>query len=120
LAQAFFLMSEAAFAEAHLGKGGPKHKKLGKLAALSAASAAVTVVKETNSCSVDDAAHRVSRATGIGSAELKKFRDNLHRGTAHPLADSFYKTDLKKLRPMPSTEIDSFLVAVKKLHRLYL
>jgi hypothetical protein len=118
--EAFILLAEAAFAKDHIGKSGPKHQKLGKLASLSAAAAAVTIIKDINGCLVSDAVRQVSRATGIDSNELKKFRDALHRGTAHRLADLHYQGHLETIRPMTAAQRDAFLVSVKRLHRLYL
>ena len=71
------------------GKPGPKPIPFGKMVALSAASAVVTNLK--TACSVPEATRRVARAIGVPAAELQKFRDTIHRGTAHTLASKIYR-----------------------------
>jgi hypothetical protein len=71
------------------GKSGPKPMPFGKMAALSAAAAVVTNLK--TACSVTEATRKVARAMGIAPTEVQKFRDTIHRGTAHPLASAIYK-----------------------------
>ena len=89
---------------ANKGKPGPK-RSFEKTAALAAAAAAVTALKNKGR-GVDEATKAVAKASKtIPASEIKKFRDSINRATATADAIKMYGTLLGELGPKTVDDI---------------
>jgi hypothetical protein len=105
----YFTIVESDWILRHKGKSGPKHRAFAELTSLVSCAAAVSVMKDQKSCSVEHAITQIARRAKIPKSEIKKFRDSIHRGTADEAFTHLYKEDLIRFAGLLPTELDDLI-----------